>query len=114
MLFRLYRSVVGRHRAPEDCFYIDLATAPKPDELELLRWLISEPLTTVANDSRFSDSDIVEIGPRISIETPFSSNAVAICQAMGLPVRRIERSTRHPLGGSTARELVEKHLDRTT
>jgi len=121
MMIRLYRRSAGQRAASEECFYIDLATALPPRQVELLQWLLTEPLTIVSEKSCFADADVVEIGPRLSVETPFSSNAVAICSSMGLAVRRIERSVRYRHGPGlgissemNGDEIIQQFLDRMT
>lgn len=118
---RLYRRSSGQHAAHEECFYIDLRAGLNPQQLNDLKWLLSEPLTVVSEESCFSGDDVVEIGPRLSVETPLSSNAVAICASMGIIVRRIERSVRYRhspgLGISSEMnrdEITEQFLDRMT
>lgn len=96
MLIPFYRSLTGQP-AVEECFYIEFARMPEAHELALIKWLIACPSEEITNESRYS-GEVMEVGPRLSVETPFSSNAVGICQSMGLPVSRIEYSTRHPEG----------------
>ncbi len=120
MLIRLYRCRQG-NAAVEECFYSDLASSLTPEQIELLEWLLTEPQTTVSHRSAFKDGEVIEIGPRLSVETPFSSNAVAICASIGLPVRRIERSVRYRRGQGLGvseelceDEIVQQFLDRMT
>src|SRR3990167_6275987 len=92
----------------EECFYIETERELTADETELFQWLITEPLSVVRRRGFLDDTDskVIEIGPRLSVETPFSSGAVLICRAIGLPVRRVEKSVRvwrSPLGEETAR-----------
>src|SRR3989344_1702822 len=98
MLMRLYRRPSGQKHSFEECFYVELQRALAPNELDLLKWLISDPLDNISVEPGLKDAEVVEIGPRLSVETPFSSSAVAICQSMGLPVRRIEKSSRYQPG----------------
>ncbi|MCH7883506.1 phosphoribosylformylglycinamidine synthase, partial [Patescibacteria group bacterium] len=114
MMIRFYRRLLGQHAVLENCFYVDLVNALRPDEIERLKWLITEPQTVVTDETGIVDSKILEIGPRLSVETPFSSNAIAICRSMGIVVRRIETSVRHSLVGRKAEDIVEKNLDRMT
>ena len=121
MMIKLYRRPLGQHTVREECFYIDFARTPTHEEIDLLKWLIKEPLTVVADEPTRTNREVVEIGPRLSVETPSSSNAVAICESMGLPVRRIEMSTRYEVGDGlgisstpNSDEIVEQHLDRMT
>jgi len=98
----------------EVCFYIESLRQLTLEELSKLHDLIAETFepSLTKEQSSFSDDAVVEIGPRLSVETPFSTNAVAICHAMGLDhVTRIERSTRYPLEGTTREEILKEHLD---
>lgn len=121
MLMRLYRSPSGQKHSFEECFYVELQRALAPNETDLLKWLISDPLSSVSDESGLKDKEVVEIGPRLSVETPFSSSAVAICQSMGLPVHRIERSSRYQYGPGhmvsskpSANEIIQQFLDPMT
>lgn len=105
----LYRN--GREHSFEECFYIELQRALASHELDLLKWLVSGSLDNVSFESNLGNTG-VEIGPRLSVETPFSSSAVAICQSMGLPVRRIEMSTRYL--NRNREEVVSAHFDPMT
>ena len=115
MIYRMYRFV---RNGLELGFYIETTGPLSKRELDELKWLISE--TFEPDNTRIKPSvtlqEIVEIGPRLSIETAFSSNAVAICQSMGLrEVRRIERTHRYLTDkGDTAEVILGTHLDRMT
>src|SRR3989344_2443741 len=92
----------------EECFYVETDRTLSEEETELFQWLITEPLSVVRRRGFLDDTDskVIEIGPRLSVETPFSSGAVLICRAIGLPVRRVEKSVRvwrAPLCGGTVR-----------
>lgn len=52
-------------------------------------------MTSALASEPTANSLLVEIGPRLNFSTPFSTNAVAICRAVGLAnkVGRLERST---------------------
>jgi phosphoribosylformylglycinamidine synthase len=85
----------------EFCFNIDAADSLNPEELRVLTWLLSEtfeperfgPVSFLETGER-----VVEVGPRMSFTTAWSTNAVAVCHACGLKkVRRIERSRRYAL-----------------
>lgn len=104
----------------EACFYVETVSADvvlSADEQDTLQWLLSEtfePQQTrqdasflaVAKAEYMGDSPshlLVEIGPRLTFSTAWSSNAVAICQACGIhSVTRIERATRYLLRYSAA------------
>ena len=95
MIYRMYRFV---RSGLELGFYVETTGPLSEPELDELKWLIAE--TFEPDNTRIkptvTSQEIVEIGPRLSIETAFSSNAVAICQAMGLrQVRRIEHTHRY-------------------
>ena len=126
MLTRLYRQMEGR---TEQCFYVESSEPLTAEETKRVMWLIAE--TFEPEQTRFEpfipNKLVLEIGPRLNVETPFSSNAVAICHSMGLTkVTRIERSQRFPLADSFGpgemkvshsfvwEALVDRHLDKMT
>lgn len=103
----------------EYCFNV-LASAPlTPEELGILRWLLAETFEMESfGEKSFLEpaGNVVELGPRLSFETAYSTNAVAICQACGLDkVVRLERSRRYlvPTGLDKERFTAENH-DRMT
>ena len=115
MIYTFYRQI---SKIFEHGYYI-ITTGPLSEqELQKLHWLIAETFepTRTKIESEIAINNALEIGPRISIETPFSSNAVAICQAMGLSqVTRIERTRRYNLFEAGGAEYVTKrYLDRMT
>lgn len=98
-------------------FYVETAGQLPGSEQERLLWLVAETFApaNAGTESHFAAQEIIEIGPRLSIETPFSSNAVSICHAMGLQqVVRIERTSRYKIGDQSSDALLKKHLDRMT
>lgn len=104
---------------PDLGFYIETAGPLQEPELEKLRWLVAEtfePENTDFEPKWPAFAGLVEIGPRLSIETPFSSNAVSICHAMRLKqLTRIEQTRRYKLGrGESAETLMTVHLDKMT
>jgi len=115
VITRLFRQAED---GTETCFYVETSRPLDERETGCLRWLVAE--TFEPENTRFgsflASGGTLEIGPRLSVETPFSSNAVAICQAMGLTkVTRIERSQRHPLSPTMTEEaIIASHLDRMT
>ncbi|KAL5221585.1 hypothetical protein ABZP36_026298 [Zizania latifolia] len=91
----------------EQCFNIQLDNALTPEKLATLQWLLAE---TYEPDklqsgsfleeevSRSPYSVIVEVGPRMTFQTAFSTNAVSICKSLSLmEVTRLERSRRYLL-----------------
>ena len=81
-------------------FLVDSSRALRNDELDKLKWLLKETfepemfkeqstlLVTAA-----AGKNAIEIGPRLAIVTPKSTNAVSICSACGLDsIKRIEQT----------------------
>ncbi|KAK8444899.1 hypothetical protein SEVIR_9G223800v4 [Setaria viridis] len=91
----------------EQCFNVELQKALTSEKLATLQWLLSETyepekLQTCSfledEVSRSPYSVIVEVGPRMTFSTAFSTNAVSICKALSLTeVTRLERSRRYLL-----------------
>ncbi|XP_044855933.1 phosphoribosylformylglycinamidine synthase isoform X2 [Mauremys mutica] len=106
-LLRSAQAVLGGVRAlqRELCYNVSWTGAlpPSPRETELLHWLFGCPLESgdVATESflRPAPTDLLmEIGPRLSVSTAFSTNVVSVCRAAGLAgVGRVERSHRYLL-----------------
>ncbi|KAL8151773.1 hypothetical protein V2J09_021581 [Rumex salicifolius] len=91
----------------EQCFNIGLGSELTTEKLKVLRWLLGETYEpeNLGTDS-FLDGErmegcsavLVEVGPRLSFTTAWSTNAVSICQSCGLTeVNRMERSRRYLL-----------------
>jgi phosphoribosylformylglycinamidine synthase len=98
-------------------FYIETTGPLSEPELKQLQWLIAETFEpgNTGIEPHIPASQAVEIGPRLSIETPFSSNAVSICQAMGLrQITRIERTHRYAAGNGQSADILKTRLDRMT
>ncbi|MDI6800557.1 MAG: phosphoribosylformylglycinamidine synthase [Thermodesulfovibrionales bacterium] len=92
----------------EYCFNIEAASLLTNEELNILRWLLSETFEpenfsdksflTHSPIHPFTHSLIFEVGPRMNFTTAWSANAVSICHAVGLTkIKRIERSRRYKL-----------------
>jgi phosphoribosylformylglycinamidine synthase len=95
MLLRIYRRL---SETAEVCFNISARGELTLEERSKVFGLISETFEPglTDEDSFFSGSSVLEIGPRLAFETPFSSNAVSICRAMGITnIGRIEPSMRY-------------------
>ena len=110
MLTKLYRQMEDR---TEQCLYIASAGPLTEDEMRQIVWLAAE--TFEPEQTRFEPflphKLVLEIGPRLNVETPFSSNAVAICHAMGITkVTRIERSRRYPLSDFLGEAEIEREM----
>ena len=98
-------------------FYIETTGQLSESEQTKLLWLIAETFEpgNTGIEPHFVAQEVVEIGPRLSIETPFSSNAVSICHAMGLQqVTRIECTHRYKIGNQSTDALLKARLDRMT
>jgi phosphoribosylformylglycinamidine synthase len=84
----------------EFCFNIETSEPFSAEDINILKWLLSETF----EPENFSDKSfltdqrgiILEVGPRMNFTTAWSTNAAAVCQACGLKkVTRIERSRRY-------------------
>jgi phosphoribosylformylglycinamidine synthase len=104
----------------EACYYVETISELSSEEIAILRWVIAETFEPelvheYPLDKAGSFVDFVEIGPRLNVETPFSTNAVAICQTMGVKgITRIEQSKLFYLDKTTPEEVSAKHLDKMT
>ncbi|KAM0869821.1 hypothetical protein ACQ4PT_040409 [Festuca glaucescens] len=91
----------------EQCFNVELEKGLASDKLATLQWLLAEtyePDNLQTNSfleqeiSSTPYSVLVEVGPRMTFSTAFSTNAVSICKALSLvEVTRLERSRRYLL-----------------
>lgn len=99
----------------ELCFNVNWTGDSPPSSLqkEILHWLFGCPFDSHAiSNSSFlipEPSDLlVEIGPRLNFSTAASTNAVSICQAVGLSsVDRIECSRRYLIKCQNRPSLLE-------
>ncbi len=86
----------------EHCFYV-ASDGPLDDARRaVLLWLLAETFEPDGfGESSFLDAgggEILEVGPRMTFSTAWSTNAVSVCRACGLDtVSRIERSRRFAL-----------------
>ncbi|MBT8462418.1 MAG: phosphoribosylformylglycinamidine synthase, partial [Gemmatimonadetes bacterium] len=110
----------------ETCFNVEAARALSGDEERILTWLLSETFepegfaaTSFLLDGIEEDrlragaygARLLEVGPRMSFTTAWSTNAVSVCHACGLSaVRRIERSRRYRVQADGG--LDGSHVDR--
>lgn len=102
---KISNQIIGLHT--ELCFNIGLESNLSTKKVSVLKWLLAETFEpeNLGTESFFDkktkdDSNIVivEVGPRLSFTTPWSSNAVSICRACGLTeINRMERSRRYLL-----------------
>ncbi len=101
-LLRSARRIIGPEIEGIDseyCIYIEANRDIRNQELQVLDWLLGEtfephrygPATFL--DDR--NGKVLEVGPRMSFSTAWSTNAVSICRACGVDaVQRIERARR--------------------
>lgn len=99
----------------EFCFNIEVLDSLNEREMEVLKWLLSETFEPGNFSSRsFLHGDVIEVGPRMNFETPFSTNAVNIFHACGIKkIKRIERSRRYVLR-EKSEEVISRLYDRMT
>lgn len=86
-------------------------------ELLALQRLIEETFSPAkTGTSPFLLGSILEIGPRMTVETPFSSNAVSICMSMGFKnIARIEMAARYLCESEEVRrEILGHSFDKMT
>ncbi len=127
LLRQVRRGVSERVRdiRTEYCFNIDVDPPPAPEESRVLAWLLAETFEPdgLARESFLAERDgtLVEVGPRLSFSTAWSTNALAIFRACGLDrIRRIERSRRYlletagPLRDGEMAAFLEAVHDRMT
>lgn len=93
--------------ATESCFNVQTSQTLNQIQTSRLQWLLAETFeseklrletsifsNTDASDTITTNIDL-EYGPRMTFASAFSSNAVSICQACGLPtIDRLEKSRR--------------------
>jgi len=99
-------------------FYIETNGPLSQAEQKELRYLVAETFEpgNTGTEPHFATQEVVEIGPRLSIETPFSSCRVSSCHSMGLTnITRIESTRRYLIGeGQSADTVLKTYLDRMT
>ncbi|MEA3323245.1 MAG: phosphoribosylformylglycinamidine synthase [Patescibacteria group bacterium] len=101
----------------EHCFNVELSSECTDAQLNMLCNLFADGFiaSTVTFESQLdSNSTIIEIGPNGNVVTPWSSNMVSICRAIGLDmVTRVERSSRYVLDGDVNRDVfIAENYDR--
>lgn len=115
----------------ELCYNVELSGCESlnNEQRDILLWLFCppqqlQPLSDKSSLTEGSGGTLVEIGPRLNFSTAWSTNAVSICQSVGLAsVTRIEQSRRfliksvNPDHGNSAEDvkrLVESLYDSMT
>jgi phosphoribosylformylglycinamidine synthase len=98
----------------EFCFNIGITGSLSTEELTVLRWLLSETFEpeNFSESTFLADGETIEVGPRLSFQTAWSTNAVSVCHAAGLhKVHRLERSRRYHLRGNATPGLKDGFLE---
>ena len=106
----------------EWCYYVTVAPPMENGEFAALQWLLGEtfePENLGETSFLKGSATVLEVGPRPSFETAWSTTAVSICRACGIStVRRIERSLRigldTKLNGTQRTVLLASLHDRMT
>ncbi|KAH9622733.1 hypothetical protein KSS87_018576 [Heliosperma pusillum] len=114
----------------EQCFNIGIDGELSSEKLSVLSWLLGETFEPkYLGTESFLDKEVregcvsvvIEVGPRLSFTTAWSTNAVSICRSCGLTeVNRLERSRRYilfsksPLKEEQVNEFVAMVHDRMT
>ena len=115
MIYKIYKRISD---GLELGFYVETLGKLSEQALNKLYWLIAETFEPekTGPKPRYQAKFVVEIGPRLSIETPFSSNAVAITHSMGIPeIIRIERTHLYITGDSgNGRAWALQKMDKMT
>jgi len=75
-------------------FLVDSSRSLRSDELDKLKWLLKETFEPeMFREQPTFEKNAIEVGPRLAIVTPKSTNAVSICSACGLDsITRIEQT----------------------
>jgi len=97
----------------EQCFYVQLDMPLSTVQERNLTWLLAETFEPDAfgSESFLDRGTVLEIGPRLNFETPFSSAAVEICRKCGLEqVTRLERSRRYLPVMATGHRLLKPQV----
>ncbi|KAL0807758.1 hypothetical protein Bca101_100250 [Brassica carinata] len=125
---KISNQVVGL--STEQCYNIGLETELAEEKVSVLKWILQETFEpeNLGTDSFLErkkreglHATIIEVGPRLSFTTAWSTNAVSICRACGLnEVTRLERSRRYllfshePLSENQTNEFSAMVHDRMT
>ena len=90
-------------------FYVDTSAPLTEEETRRLSWLLAETFQPeqFGTESMLDNGKILEVGPRLGIVTPHSTNAVSICHACGLTkVTRVEKARRYRLEMTPGTQLT--------
>ncbi len=120
-ILRLFMEV-GDGGREELCFNVEFWGTMRSHETKTLIALlcegfISESVTFISElrPTLESGFQVVEIGPRLNVETPWSSNMIATCRNVGLEmITRIECSRRYIVDNDNVENFIVTHCDRMT
>ena len=95
-------------------FLVDTSRPLTNDEFNKLEWLLRETFELESFDEKsMLKGSVMEVGPRLAIVTPASTNAVSICSACGLDsITRIEQTRRFSLKMAKHSSLSKEQVDR--
>jgi phosphoribosylformylglycinamidine synthase len=95
-------------------FLVDSARPLTGDELDKLKWLLTETFEPDLFDEQSKlNEPVMEVGPRLAIVTPNSTNAVSICSACGLDsIKRIEQTRRFSIQMANNAALSKEQIDK--
>lgn len=103
----------------EICYHIEVTDLLKSAELEVLKWVLQDPFNpqNLNDKCQLQQKDgkiLIEVGPRFNFSTSNSTNAVSICNNLGLKqVTRLEVSRIYLLEfnkGSKVTAAIETEL----
>lgn len=99
----------------EFCYSVGVSQMPTYEQMQVLRWLLAKTFEPENFDHmsliRDSAAMVMEVGPRLNVETAYSSSTLAICRKNGLHmVERIERSRRFGINGILSDEEADRFL----
>ena len=114
----MYRFYLQVSAVLENCFYVEANRRLNQADLKELRWIFSgkKKSKLLKTRSFFPRQRIVEIGPRLTMETPDSSNACQMCKSIRIKgVTRVEYTRRFVITKDLPKKVIlEKHLDEMT
>ena len=95
-------------------FLVESARTLTNDELNKLEWLLKETFEPESFDEKsMLKEPVMEVGPRLAIVTPASTNAVSICSACGLDsIKRIEQTRRFSIKVAKNPSLSQEQVDK--
>ncbi|MFC1951397.1 phosphoribosylformylglycinamidine synthase, partial [Chloroflexota bacterium] len=98
----------------EHCFYIEVEIGLSEQESRILDWLLSETFEPESFGAQTGlAGTVLEVGPRVEIVTPWSTNAVKICHSCGLhAIKRLERSRRYQINTNSDVKLSASDIER--